>query len=271
MNCGSDPPPRGKLRVLIYLAVALEQLPQALRFTERIAHAAYRIGPDGRLVRRNLLPRTRGGLLVLEDWKSGPVLDAAALCRDVWRECGNRGYGGVVADFEGEPAEDKAAFLEALGAVLSRNRMKFFVPEAYGHRISQAGVLICTAISGGVLRQRLEAAAGQFGASRVALDLQRLRMSFPLPCPEGEGAPMSAEALETLLRERRPSIFYSGDLCAKYFTCTRDGESRFVMFDDADTLRRKIQLGQELGLGAGFLMYPETVDLLPALFGKKER
>jgi len=257
--------------VLMYLAAAPEHLSQALRFTERIAHVAYRIGPDGRLARRNLLPRTRGGLLVLEDWESGPVRDAAALCRDVWRECGNRGYGGVVADFEGEPAEDKAAFLEALGTVLSRNRMRFFVPESYGQRIQQAGVLICTALSGGVLRQRLEEAAERFGPARVSLDLQRLRMSFPLPCPEGVGTPLSGEALEALLREREPSIFYSGDLCAKYFTCTRDGESRFVMFDDADTLRRKIQLGRELGLNAGFLMYPETADLLPALFGKNER
>ena len=257
--------------MLMYLAAAPEHLSQALRFTERIAHVAYRIGPDGRLARRNLLPRTRGGLLVLEDWESGPVRDAAALCRDVWRECGNRGYGGVVADFEGEPAGDKAAFLEALGTVLSRNRMRFFVPESYGQRIQQAGVLICTALSGGVLRQRLEEAAERFGPARVSLDLQRLRRSFPLPCPEGVGTLLSGEALEALLREREPSIFYSGDLCAKYFTCTRDGESRFVMFDDADTLRRKIQLGRELGLNAGFLMDPEPADLLPALFGKNER
>ena len=52
--------------MLMYLAAAPEHLSQALRFTERIAHVAYRIGPDGRLARRNLLPRTRGGLLVLE-------------------------------------------------------------------------------------------------------------------------------------------------------------------------------------------------------------
>ena len=36
----------------MYLAAAPEHLSQALRFTERIAHVAYRIGPDGRLARR---------------------------------------------------------------------------------------------------------------------------------------------------------------------------------------------------------------------------
>ena len=40
------------------------------------------------------------------------------------------------------------------------------------------------------------------------------------------------------------------------------------MFDDADTLRRKIQLGREMNLSAGFLMYPEVSDLLPAMFGR---
>ena len=98
----------------IYLAAAPEHLAEARRFTERIAHAAYRIGPDGRLVRQNLLPRIRGGLLALGDWECGPVRDPAMLCREVWRECGNRGYGGVFADFEQPVSADRTAFLEAL-------------------------------------------------------------------------------------------------------------------------------------------------------------
>lgn len=252
----------------IYLAATPDMLREASRFTERLAHVAYRVGRDGRLARRNLLARTRGGLMVLGDQDCGTIRDVSALCRDVWRECGNRGFGGVLADFEEEPTADRTAFLEAVGRVLSRNRMRLYVPEPYGEKIPQAHVLICTAISGGVLRQRLEEAVQTFGQKRVALDLQRLRMTFPLPCPKGEGTPLSGEELEALLREKEPAIFYSGDLCAKYFTCTQSGESRFVMFDDAGTLRRKIQLGREMGLTAGFLMYPEVSDLLPALFKK---
>ena len=127
-------------------------------------------------------------------------------------------------------------------------------------------MLICTAISGGTLRTRLEEAAGTFGIQRLALDLQRLRMSFPLPCPTGEGEPLSGEVLSELLSRKGPGVFYSADLCARYFTSTGDGESRFVLFDDAGTLRRKIQMGNELGVGTGFLMYPEVSDLLPELF-----
>ncbi len=249
----------------IILAAAPDCLREAMRFTGQIAHVAYRIDQEGRLSRQNLL-RTRGGLMALGDQGCGIIRDARMLCRNVWQECGNRGFWGVAADFEEKPSQDKIAFLESLSRILGRNRMRLFVPEAYGSAVPQAYVLICTAISGGTLRQRLNEAAQSFGQQRIALDLQRLRMSFPLPCPEGEGRPLSNTELNTMLRERNPSIFYSGDLCAKYFTYTENNESRFILFDDADTLRRKMQLGQEMNLPAAFLMYPEVADLLPALF-----
>ena len=254
----------------LYLAVSPDKLRQAARFTDRLAHVAYRVGPEGRLTRHNLLVSTRGGVMVLGDQEGGPIRDSAALCRDVWRECGARNYSGVLADFEASPSPDRAAFLADLGRVLSRNGRRLFVSEVYGDAAERASVLLCTALSGGVFRQRLEEARERFG-QRLALDLQRLRMDFPLPCPGGEGRPLSAGELEALMDRERPSVFYSSDLCAKYFTYTRDGESHFVLFDDAATLRRKLQAGQALGIETAFLMYPEAEDLLPALFQPRRR
>ncbi|MDE6935354.1 MAG: hypothetical protein K2P26_07070, partial [Oscillospiraceae bacterium] len=160
----------------IYLAVTPDKQREAARFTERLAHVAYRIGRDGRLTRQALLARTHGGMMVLGDLDSGAIRDTAALCRDVWRECGNRGFGGVLADFEQGASADRVAFLDALSRVLSRNGKQLFVPESYGAKLPQAHVLICTALSGGELRQRLAEAARTFGGKRLALDLQRLRM-----------------------------------------------------------------------------------------------
>ena len=253
----------------LFLAVTPDKLREAARYTDRLAHVAYRVGPDGRLARQNLLARTRGGLMVLGDQGCGVIRDTAALCRDVWRECGNRGFGGVTADFEQPPSPDRTAFLEALGNILGRNNRRLYVPESYGRQVPQASVLVCTALSGGNLRQRLEECGQLYGRQRLALDLQRLRMSFPLPCPSGEGRPMESHELADLLAQKQPSVFYSGDLCARYFTTAENDESRFILFDDAETLRRKIRLGQELGIGAGFLMYPEVEDLLPELFGQR--
>lgn len=49
----------------IYLATTPENLREALRYTDRAAHVAYRVGRDGHLTRQNLLARTQGGLMVL--------------------------------------------------------------------------------------------------------------------------------------------------------------------------------------------------------------
>ena len=73
-------------------------------------------------------------------------------------------------------------------------------------------------------------------------------------------------ALQDLLDRESPSVFFSQDLCARYFTYARDGETHFVLFDDADTLSQKLRTGGNMGFAAAFLMYPEVQDLLPKLF-----
>lgn len=72
--------------------------------------------------------------------------------------------------------------------------------------------------------------------------------------------------LQDLLDRESPSVFFSQDLCARYFTYARDGETHFVLFDDADTLSQKLRTGGNMGFAAAFLMYPEVQDLLPKLF-----
>lgn len=257
--------------MVIYLAAAPERAREAARRTDRLAHVAYRVDGGGHLARRNLLMGTRGGLMVLGDQDCGKIQDPAALCREVWRECAGREYSGVAADFEKPVSPDRYDFLTALGRVLGRNGRTLLVPEVYAGAAEQGVVLICTAISGGDLGRRLNEAVRRYGEKRVALDLQRLRMRFPLPCPTGEGESLDAPALRRLLEEKRPGVFYSPDLCAKYFTYTGEGRRYFVLFDDADTLMRKIRLGREKGVGLGLFMYPEVEDLLPRLFPRPVR
>lgn len=253
----------------IYLAVTPDNLDAALRRTGRIAHVAYRIDKDGGLASCQLPPQVKGGLMVLGDGGGCEIGDPAALCRAIWQECAARGFGGVVADFEQPFSEELCEFLHQLCGVLQRNGRQLFVPEVYGSEVRRAMVLICTAVSGGTLRRRLEEARRTFG-DRVALDLQRVRMEFPLPCPSGEGTSLTGEMLEKLLGEE-PSVFFSDDLCAKYFVRTCGCEPRFVMFDDANTLRRKLHLAQSMGIGTAFVMYPEVEDILDELWRKNNQ
>ena len=128
-----------------------------------------------------------------------------------------------------------------------------------------AALLVGTGLSGGSLRALLEETACRYGAERLALDLERVMMDFPLPCPSGCGTPLTREEL-LALREKHPSsVYFSRELMAKYFTYSAGSGTHFVLFDDAETLRQKVRLAQGLGIQTAFLMFPEVVDLLPEL------
>ena len=80
---------------------------------------------------------------------------------------------------------------------------------------------------------------------------------------------LAQAALDALIREHQPAVFFSKDLFARYFTYTKNGESHFILFDDADTLRQKLRLGRQLGVAAAFFQWPEVCDIADSLFRRK--
>lgn len=251
----------------IYLAVTPEASQEAQKYCRNLAHVAYRIGPGSALLRQSLLLQTKGGLLSVSD-HDAPFIDSPEGLRDaVLRECGRRNYGGVLLDFEEASRRDRAAFVMSLAPALSASRRTLYLPESYAGAAPGGVVLLCTAVSGGSFSQYLQEAVTQAGgAGRLALDVQRLRMDFRLPARSGEGDPLSEEALSRLMEREAPAVFFSQDLCARYFTYSRGGEAHFVLFDDADTLNQKLRLGAGLGFSAAFFMWPEIRDVAPRLF-----
>ena len=169
---------------------------------------------------------------------------------EIVEECARRSLRAVLAGFGHSPALETARFCDA---PLRRGLQPILTENAW-----QAGcgaeMMISSALSGGDLRTRLEEAMERCGG--LCLDLERLRRSFPLPCPDGEGEALSAGALaEALRRGAKPA--FSEELMCKAFTAEIKGETRFVLFDDRETLRRKARLAASLGIRRGFLLYPE--------------
>ncbi len=248
----------------IVLSVTPQQLRDALRYRCTPAHVAYRIGADSGLLRGNLLLQSRGGLLSLSDWEAPEIEQPERLAAAVVQECLHQGYDGAVLDFEDRPRPDRRAFVRVLAERMQKNRRQLFVPDPYAGAGQEVIPLLNTALSGGSYVQYLREKRNAY-PRQPALDVQRLAMDFTLPEPRGEGQPLTLEELSALMEQEQPAVFFSPELCARYFTFSQGGRTHFVLFDDAGTIAQKLRLAEAQGYRTAFLMYPEVRDLLPRL------
>lgn len=200
----------------------------------------------------------------LSDRCTGAIPRIDTLCRTIVAECVKRGFQGVLADFETNPySSDRLSFLSRLSARLSARGMALYCPLSLP--AEGAALLVGTGLSGGSLRALLEETACRYGAERLALDLERVMMDFPLPCPSGCGTPLTHAELLALRQKHSASAYFSRELMANYFTYPTENGTHFVLFDDTETLRQKVRLAQSLGIREAFIMYPEVADILPEL------
>lgn len=242
----------------LYLTTGAEHEADAAKLSRSLAHLTYRIGPAGRLM-RNAAPK--GGVMVLTDAGCPSFQQAAQLTEDILQECRRCRFSGVLADFEAPSTEESHRFLTGLAEQLRRSGKRFYVPLRRASLFPDAYVLFGTAISGGNYYQYLRRTAKELGARRIALDLQWLRMEFPLPCPGGVGQVLQSAELKQLLMRQQPVSLFSEALCANYFTYTKGAEHRFVLYDTEDSILKKLRFAAQLGCSGAFLLYTEAEDL----------
>ena len=220
------------------------------------AHLAYRIGPGPRLLRADTPSLPRGGLMYLDHRGYDGLGSPDALLQEVLRECRRQDHAGVILAFD-RPLPPLERLAARLDEQLRRSGRTLYVTEIFAHHAPGARVMIPSALSGGSLSQRLSEACRSFGAERTVLALDRVAEDFSLPAPTGSGTPLTREELSRQIDRLRPSIFFSPELCARYFTyMSREGSAHFVLFDDSDTLRRKTDTARQLGIHTFLLPWP---------------
>ena len=249
---------------MIYLCAAPKELTPARQAFSHIAHAACYIDSTGRL--HASLPKTcaKEDLLLLSAEEHSSFPDPLRLCHTLKELCLQAGLSGIAADLPPPATEEKLRFLSRLRQECA-SACKLFVPEDFAPHLPGTIPIICTAMSGGIFNKRLEDALHRFPSPRPALDLQRTMMDFPIPAPGGTGTALTPIEFKELFSSHRPAVFFSRELCAKYFTYRRNGQPHLVLFDDISTLLEKIRIGRRMGISLFFLSYPETTDILGGL------
>ena len=96
--------------------------------------------------------------------------------------------------------------------------------------------------------------------------VERLRLDFTLPHSANIRRALTASELRKL-REGK-AVYFSQELCARYFTYRRGSENHYVLFDDAQTLRAKAAAAENRGVREGFFMLPEVADIAGELLGQ---
>lgn len=248
----------------LILTAPPDQSRAALAFGAPVAHMAYRVGGGPHLFRANIPVAVRGGLMVIDDAGFDGLGESTLFCQEVIRECASRNFDGIICDFEARPFSILGKIVAELGELTHKRSWPLYVTEPYARYSDKARVLISSALSGGSLRQRLSEAAEQYGPRRTVLAIERVCRDFFLPSPTGQGVALSQEELKRRMDDQSPSVFFSSELCAYYFTyMSPQNGAHFILFDNAGSIRKKLQVARSLDISDAVAAYPQVSDLLP--------
>lgn len=252
----------------LILAAPPNLLKSAASFGYPIAHMAYKIGHSPYLYRSDIAESVKNGIMAVDARELIPSPAEGQLVSEILKECEFRQFSGILLDIEQDKVSSAASFCRRLSEAAENSGLDLYITEAAAAHAKSAKVLVETAISGGTITERLKGAVSKYGAGRIALDIERVRMDFTLPSYEGKGEPLTAEQLERLLRQRHSPSFFSKDLCAHYFTYRNKDTAHFVLYDNALSIRRKMAIAGKMGIETVFLFYPEVRNILNEIRGK---
>lgn len=217
---------------------------------------AYRISPEGVLLRSTALHDARGGVMIVLG--GVPVCDTARLSAAISAECAARAHTGVYLDC-GAVSDAAMELAEMLAESLREDGRRLYTTPGLG-----AGIPVFeSAVTGGSFRLYLEEELARHPEG-IALELLPMAVSFVLPAWD-EGERLSRETLSAEL-EKGGLQYYSKELCARYQTSRgEDGLTRFLIYDDADTLREKCRIARDAGVETIFLPYRFLREELPEI------
>ncbi len=154
-----------------------------------------------------------------------------------------RGHGGL------------SQVVAELAGICGRSGLDFLTTEGYGDVADSGEILVSSALCGGTLEERFAQVVETWGGHRVVMDIQPMGEDFLLPSPQGSGRKLSTQEIGALVAKEGAQVYFSPELCARYFTYQNGEHSlRFVLFDDEGTVAEKIRRAESWGIGVATLI-----------------
>jgi len=250
------------------LATPPSDLTRASAFGLPIAHMAYRIGQNGRLLRTDTPISFAGGILVIDSEGFDGSGDPTSLCKDIIRECIARKFDGILCDFPPEITPFLSQTVSRLNTLTVQHNWNLYLPESYAAQSTKSMVLISSDISSGSLESLLHRVSDTYGPERIALVVQRMAKEFRLPAGGEQGKYLTRKELSELVQHFSPSVFFDNKLCTHYFTYMNRNAAYFVLYDDSGSLLRKLSLARSLGITRFVLTFPDVEDILTRLLSE---
>lgn len=219
------------------------------------AHMMYCIR-DGRLLRERSPLSLHGGLMAVGR-VTGALPDASALADQLVRECLRLDFSGVLLALPPVPTTPCAALAETVAQRCAAKRLNAYLPMTYASFAPEARLLVPGMIAAGSFFEYLHALCQKHGRAQLALELCCEALDFSMPVDHTPGKYLPPDALHSLLDATGAMTFYSSVLCCNYFTyADAQGQTHFVVFDTAESLRSKRDVARTVGLGAVFYLIP---------------
>lgn len=242
----------------LHLCTSYSEIKSAARLDHPLCHMVYRIGTGFRLYRNGLDANVRGGTMLLSDYGLSPeAAYSGSLIKEVQRECENRGYKGIVCDFENHASPSLRRFAYEAADALTGSGIALYVPEAYAQDIQNTRVLISSSVKNGSFHEAMSNAVRLYG-KRCAMIYEPLCTDLAMSSADGDHRLLSKIELRKLMAEQNAVSYFSRELCAAYFTYRNEQKkSRFVLFDDARSLVKKLAAILEAGFEEAFFLYAD--------------
>ena len=106
---------------------------------------------------------------------------------------------------------------------------------------------------------------------RLCLEIVPVCTEFLLPSMSSAGNPLTRTELDELMNKLDPMPFFSRELCAKYFTyMDAENKAHFVLYDDAYTIKVKMQKAENMNICPMFMLYSEVREFLGEIMVESE-